>query len=282
MKNNNNFLLLVLALMLISTTFAQETKVGLRLGIGLPNLESTDNNIYSKDYTTVAGFDGGFFLDYGLTENFSIKTELYYARKGGERDGMQPIPPAQLDPQLELISGGKPVWATFDNRAVFDYIGIPVLAKYEWHLGDKWGVYANAGLYVEFIIDPKQETSGTSQLYYDEAGTMPLEVPVNVNPDPNGEPIYMLFPLPPVDLTATTDINDDLSNMDFGAIAGVGVSYALNDTSELLFDARGSYGFIPLQSDTTTYGKVHMGSFTFSLGYAYTIKNRSKKDETND
>jgi hypothetical protein len=276
MKNLNK-LFIAVCMLGITSVMAQETKMGIRLGVGLPNLKSTDDNIYSKDYETVAGFDGGIFLDYGLTENFSIKTELYYARKGGERNGMQPIPPAQMDPELAMITGDRAVWANFDNTAVFNYIGIPVLAKYEWNLGDKWGVYANAGLYVEFILNPEQETSGTSQLYYDEAGTMPVEVPYNANPDPNGEPIYIMVPLPAQDLTATTDIDKDLADMDFGAMFGAGVSYALNDTSELIFDARGSYGFIPLQNDTATYGTVHMGSFTFSLGYAYTIKNRSKK-----
>ena len=279
MKKNNNLLLLLMAFMVISTSMAQETKVGVRLGIGLPNLESTDDNIYSKDYSTVAGFDGGFFLDYGLTENFSIKTELVYARKGGEKNGMQAIPPTQLDPQLEPLTQGAPVYASFDNEAVFSYIEIPVLAKYEWHLGDKWGVYGNAGPYVDFIISPKQKTSGMSQLYFDEAGTMPLQIVVNPQDPPQD---WIIVPLPAQDFTATTDINSDLANMDFGVMAGVGVSYALNDTSELLFDARGSYGFIPLQNDTDTYGTVHMGSFTFSLSYAYTIKNRSKKDKTND
>jgi hypothetical protein len=277
MKNLNK-LFLALCMLGITSGIAQETKMGIRLGVGIPNLKSTDDNIYSKDYETVAGFDGGIFLDYGLTENFSIKTELYYARKGGERNGMQPIPPAQMDPQLGQLTGGVPVWATFDNRAVFDYIGIPVLAKYEWNLGDKWGVYANAGLYVEFILGPEQVTSGTSQLYYDEAGTMPVQVPYNAGTE--DDPIYIMVDLPPVDLTATTDIDADLADMDFGAMFGAGVSYALNDTSELIFDARGSYGFIPLQNDTDTYGTVHMGSFTFSIGYAYTIKNRSKKAVT--
>ncbi|GGG58124.1 porin family protein [Bizionia arctica] len=280
MKHFNK--LMVLALVLITTgTFAQETKWGVRLGVGLPNLQSTDDNIYSKDYKTVAGFDGGIFLDYGLTENFSIKTELYYATKGGERNGMQPIPPAQLDPQLGQLTGGVPVYANFDNRAVFNYIGIPVLAKYEWNLGDKWGVYANAGLYVEFILSPEQETSGESKFYYDEAGTMAVQVPYNAGTDEN--PVIIMVDLPAQNMTATTDIDKDLADMDFGAMFGGGVSYNLNDTSELIFDMRGSYGFIPLQNDTETYGTVHMGSFTFSLAYAYTFKNRSKKaTPTND
>jgi hypothetical protein len=274
MKHFNKLIVLALVL-LTSGSFAQETKMGIRLGVGLPNLKSTDDNIYSKDYETVAGFDGGIFLDYGLTENFSIKTELYYARKGGERNGMQPIPPAQMDPQLSALTGGVPVYANFDNRAVFDYIGIPVLAKYEWNLGDKWGVYANAGLYVEFILSPEQVTSGESKFYYDEAGTMPVQIVANPQDPPE---YWVIVDLPAQDMTATTDIDSDLADMDFGAMFGGGVTYALNDTSELLFDFRGSYGFIPLQNDTDTYGTVHMGSFVFSLGYAYTFKRKGKKE----
>ncbi len=280
MKKNNNLVLIIMAVMLISTSYAQETKVGVRLGIGLPNLKSADDNVYSKDYSSVTGFDGGFFLDYGLTENFSIKTELAFARKGGERNGIQPIPPSQLDPQLSQITQGAVVYASFDNQAVFSYIEIPVLAKYEWHLDDKWGVYVNAGPYVDFIIDPKQETSGTSQLYYDESGTMPVQVPFNVGTDDN--PNFILVDLPAQDFNATTDINNDLANMDFGAMFGVGASYQISETGELLFDARGSYGFIPLQNDTDTYGTVHMGSFTFSLGYAYTLKNKRKRNKSDD
>lgn len=141
MSKINNLLLAAMACMIISTSLAQETKIGVRLGIGLPNLRSLDDNIYSKDYSSVAGFDGGFFLDYGLTENFSIKTELVYARKGGERNGLQAIPPDRLPPELSLITQGAVVYANYDNKAVFSYIEIPVLAKYEWHLDDKWGVY---------------------------------------------------------------------------------------------------------------------------------------------
>ncbi len=279
MKKNNNLLLVLMAVMLISTSYAQETKIGVRLGIGLPNLQSADDNIYSKDFSSVSGFDGGLFLDYGLTENFSIKTELVYARKGGERSGLQAIPPARLDPQLSQITQGAVVYANYDNKAVFSYIGIPVLAKYEWHLDDKWGVYVNAGPYVDFIISPKQETSGTSQLYYDEAGTMPVQVPANPQDPPQD---WFFVDLPAQDFNATTDVNNDLANMDFGAMLGIGASYQVCETGEILFDARGSYGFIPLQNDTDTFGTVHMGSLSFSLGYAYTLKNKRKRTKSDD
>ena len=271
MKKNR--ILLVLMVAFLSTTiYSQTTKYGIRLGVGLPSLESKDDNIYSKDYKTVAGFDGGLFADFGITENFSIKAELAFARKGGERNGTQPILSALLPAELTgSLPPGTTLWAEFDNKAVFSYIEIPILAKYEWHLGDTWGVYVNAGPYVDFIISPKQVTKGESTIYYDEAGTMPLMVPL--------PPDFQVFvQAPPADFTATTDIDKDLATMDFGAMFGVGVTAAISENSELLFDVRGSYGFIPLQNDIDLYGTVHMGSITFALGYAYIFDKKTKSD----
>ena len=253
------------------TSFAQETKYGFRAGVGIPNLKSTDDNIFSKDYESVAGFDGSIFGDFGITERFSIKAELGYSRKGGERNGVQPIPPTTLGP-LEAIAQGNPVWAEFDNTAIFNYIEIPILAKYEWDLGSKWGVYVNAGVYVDFIINPEQVTNSNGEvpLYWDEAQTMPIKFPVeNVPPE--------FWPAIEADLSATTDISADLATMDFGGMWGLGFTFALSEHSELLADIRGSYGFIPLQNDTDTYGTVHMGNMTFAVGYQYVIPKKTKK-----
>jgi hypothetical protein len=263
-----NKLLLVCFVLVMSTNYAQTNKYGIRAGVGIPDLKSTDNNIYSKDYESVPGFDGSFFADFGITENFSIKAELGYSRKGGERNGVQPIPPAMLGPLAQLLPPGQPIWAEFDNKAVFNYIEIPILAKYEWNLGKTWGVYVNAGPYVDFIISPEQVTNGTSSFYYDETMTIPVQVPYDT-----GAGIIMVD-LPPQDLTATTDISADLATMDFGAMFGIGVTAAISENSEILFDMRGSYGFIPLQNDTDTYGTVHMGNLTFALGYAYTLPSK--------
>ena len=260
----NHILLVLLVTFLSTTIYGQETKYGIRLGVGLPSLQSKDDNIYSKDYKTVAGFDGGLFADFGITERFSIKAELAFARKGGERNGVQPILSALLPTELSaLLPPGTTIWADFDNKAVFSYIEIPILAKYEWSLGDTWGVYVNGGPYVSFIVNPKQETKGQSTIYLDEAGTMPVLVPI--------PPTFQEFVEAQGDFTATTDINKDLANMDFGAVLGVGVTANISDNSELLFEVRGSYGFVPLQNDVDLYGSVHMGSVLFSLGYAYII-----------
>jgi len=275
MKNLNKFLLVCLVVA-ATTTFAQETKFGFRAGVGIPNMKSTDDNVYSKGYSTVAGFDGSIFADFGITKGFSIKAELGYSRKGGERNGVQPIPPASLNtPEGQLLAAiaqGNPLWAEFDNTAVFNYIEIPILAKYEWDLGSKWGVYVNAGVYVDFIINPEQVTYSDENvpLYWDETQTQRVQVPANPQDPPQD---WFMVDLPAVPLSATTDISADLATMDFGGMWGLGFTFALSEHSELLADIRGSYGFIPLQNDTDTYGTVHMGNMTFALGYQFVIPN---------
>lgn len=273
----NLYKLLVVALMLVTATnYAQTNKYGIRAGVGIPNLNSTDDNIYSKDYTSVAGFDGSFFGDFGITENFSIKAELGFSRKGGERNGVQPIPPTTLPPELSaLLPAGTAIWAEFDNKAVFSYLEIPILAKYEWNLGKTWGIYVNAGPYIDFILSPTQKTEGMSSLYYDETMQAPVQIPYPIEGVPPSE--WPMVDLPPVDLTADTDISKDLATIDFGAMFGIGFTAAISEHSELLVDIRGSYGFIPLQKDKETYGTVHMGNMTFALGYAYTFPSKVQK-----
>ncbi len=268
MKKLKVFLAALFAFLLATETFAQDTKVGLRLGVGLPSIQSRDDNIFSTGFETVAGFDGGAFLDLGLSENFSLKFEVAYARKGGVRNGLQPIPPPLVPPELAPIVGDQIIYAEFDNTAVFSYITLPILAKYEWHLGEKWGVYVNGGVYFDIIINPTQETEGVTPLYFDPNGQVPVEVPINPQDPPQD---WIFAPLPPIDFTSESDISEDLESFDIGAMLGVGATYALSPSSELLFDMRGAFGFIPIQKDKETYGEVNMGSLVFSLGYAFTF-----------
>ena len=264
-----NKLLLVCFVFVMTTNYAQTNKYGIRAGVGIPNLKSADDNIFSKDYESVTGFDGSFFADFGITENFSIKAELGFLRKGGERNGLQPIPTAQV-PDLGALGdyltsiGYTELWAEFDNKAVFSYIEIPILAKYEWDLGKTWGVYVNAGPYIDFMISPKQKTSGTSLIYVNQD-----KVPLDAILQQIGE-----SPWGPQDFSAETDISKDLATIDFGAMYGIGVTAAISEHSELLFDVRGSTGFLPLQNDKETYGTVHMGNLSFALGYAYTFPSK--------
>ena len=267
LSTNNHYILSILFIAILSTTlYGQTMQYGVRLGVSIPELRSQDDNIYSEDYTSVTGFDGSIFADFGITEKFSIKTELGYIRKGGERNGMQPIPTALVGDLSNFLAPGQVVWANFDNRAVFSYIEIPVLAKYELSLSDMLGVYINVGPYIDFMINPEQVTKGQSSFYFDEAGTMPVQIPANPQ-DPMQN--WFFIDLPSQDLTAETDISEDLNSVDFGAMAGLGINANIGDQSKIFFDVRASYGFIPLQKDKDTYGKVHMANISLAVGYAY-------------
>lgn len=282
MKNLKK-LLVVCFVLVMSSNYAQKTKYGVRLGVGIPNLQSKDDNIYSKDYQSVTGFDGGIFGDFGITERFSIKAELAYTRKGGDRNGIQPIPSATLSSTPEGAAlagylqqiGVETIYAEFDNVAVFNYVEIPILAKYEWTLGknDGWAIYVNAGPYIDFMINPEQVTTsdGTVPIWINEAGTQPLMVPYPPDFQSLG-PAYG-------DFTATTDISKDLATIDFGAMWGIGFGWNVSEHSQIFADIRGSYGFIPLQNDIDTYGTVHMGNMSFALGYAFQFKKKTKVQE---
>ena len=73
MKNTKIFLVIVCCSLWGSGLFAQDTKFGVRLGVGIPDLESRDNNIYASGFNSVAGFDGGVFLDYGTYRKLLFK-----------------------------------------------------------------------------------------------------------------------------------------------------------------------------------------------------------------
>ena len=65
-------------------------------------------------------------------------------------------------------------------------------------------------------------------------------------------------------------MKDDLHAVNFGAIAGVGVSKKMNENGELFFDARASYSFNAIQIQDI-YGKSRVGGVIFSFGYSHSL-----------
>ncbi len=55
-----------------------------------------------------------------------------------------------------------------------------------------------------------------------------------------------------------------------GIIAGIGITKDLGSKSQLLFEVRGTYGFIPVQ-ENSIFGKSNIGSVVFALGYAHKL-----------
>ena len=236
-----------------SDTLQSQMRIGVKGGLSLPSLSDKSDNIYTENFKSFASFEGGIFFNYEITKAISAQIEFNYAKKGGERNEYQPIPPSALESNLppdiaEQIPPGTVFYADFKNRNELQYFEIPLLLKYTYTYGNDWRFFANAGPYIGFLMKATQVTSGSSQIYFDEDREIAL--------------------FPETSFDAKTDVKDSLNDVNFGGVLGLGVTKQVTNKSEILFEVRGTYGFIPLQKDET-FGKSRVGSVLFSLGYVY-------------
>ena len=276
-----------LALMIMATTTYAQIKIGGKVGYSIGRIADNSDNIYTDDYKSTDGIDFGAFVEFPISDLVSIQGEILYTQRGGKRDGLQPIPTDNLESSLAEnglsieqlnaivqaqgrgpVTNSDPLYAVFDNESELEYIEIPVLLKLGW--GNDWRFYVEGGPYVGFLISANQVTGGNSQFFLDSNGTVPLSVP---NPFYNPEdPAFgpPFIPLPEQSFEATTDIKDDLNEVNYGIHAGAGLIRKLNEKHQVFLGFRGSYGFKPLQKDKE-FGESVVGGLVFSLGYAFTL-----------
>lgn len=245
-----SFLLLALLLQ-AGTTIAQSPWLGFKGGISIPDLSGGGGNPISSGYTSRLAANFGFFSDFAVCHNFSLQVELNYAGQGGKRDGMQPVTSGDLAGSLPP---GTYLWANFKNKAVFHYLELPVLAKLQW--GRIFGGYVNLGPYVGYLLHAEEKTKGTSQIYYDQQGTMPLEE--------QGQEV------PPQDFTSNTDVTSSLHRFNVGVTGGGGLFWKLGAKNKLLLDARFEYGLVNIQKYSED-GKNNTGNVLISFGYAHRL-----------
>ena len=245
--------LALLCAALAAPALAAPVRVGLHAGSSIPNLHAGDNNPISTGWSSRVAFAFGLFAEYQVSSSFAIQPEINYAPQGGQRNGAQPV---TFDASAFGLPPGTPLYASYDNTADIDYLEIPVLAKY-W-IGSAHQLYADFGPYVGFLLTAKNVSKGTSQLYYDQALTQPVENPPGT-------------PLPPVDFGATTDVKSELRSYNWGIQGGVGYGHSLG-AGRIELDLRGGYGLMNVQKDTAANGKNNTGSLVVSLGYAVPVR----------
>ena len=253
-----NAKLIIISTFLIATSAitAQDSRIGFRVGLNIPSLTQREDNIFADGFESVPGIEIALMGELGLTDHWSLKSEIIYTTRGGERNEFQPIPPANIPPELaaQLPAGTIP-YATYNNESKPRYIEIPVMISYGF--GDKWRFYVNAGPYIGILVSAKQKTSGESAIFLDPKGQIPVTV------DTPGGPVVIMS-----SFDAEEDVKDDLENINFGIQGGIGILRKLNEKHELFFDIRGSTGFIPIQKDESL-GETVVGGLVLSLGYSY-------------
>ncbi len=278
----------VVIALLCATQFLQaQIQVGARGGVSLGRLSDGSENIFSRDFRSTTGVDIGGFVEIPISGNFSIQGELLLTDRGGQREGIQPIVPAALGDALEgsgitldilntlvtstgapAISNSNPLFGDFDNVSDLNFLEIPILAKLSW--GDQWRFYTVGGPYVSFLLNAEQVTDGSSGIFLDPNASQRLQVPNPFfNPtDPAFGPA--IVDLPDQSFEAITDTSEDLNSFNVGVQFGVGLNRKLGEKGALIFDARSSVSFRPLQVDEV-FGNSNVGGVVFSLGYAFSL-----------
>ncbi len=264
--------LIFTAFILISQLQYAQIKVGGKAGFSLGNLSENSSNLYSKDFESITGYDFGVFTEFAVSDQFAVRLEVLSTRKGGRRDGIQPIPLEGLLSsgqdinflnQLAILSGGTtitdqtPLFANYSNKSELTYLEIPLLGRYSW--GNQERFYVEAGPYIGILIKAEQITIGNSTFYADEVGNLPLIIPNPLGGTP--------FSFPEQTFSERTDVIDNLERTNYGVQFGLGFFRDYDNKHEISFGVRATYGFVPIQKNET-FGNNKIGSITFNFSYA--------------
>jgi hypothetical protein len=220
-------------------------------GLNIPKLTGGGGNPLSEGWASRSGYAFGLTLHWNTGSHFGWQADLLYSSEGGKRDGMQAFAGSSFNPQLP---DGTYLYANYDNESILNYFEIPVMAKYSINLSKSSKLYVDLGLYVGFLLNAKQETSGSSIVYADAAGTHP----VTVNPQTGQS-----FPVP---FNASTDVTSDINTVNFGLTGGIGFSQGVG-FGDVFLDIRGAYGLTSLQKDSKN-GSNHSGNLLLAVGYS--------------
>jgi len=244
--------ILILGLSTQNRVIAQNTWFGVKGGLSIPELGG-GNTPQSKGYKSRTGPDFGIFAYRNISDHFALQVELEYVSQGGIKKGVQEIDASMLT-GLPLPTG-TPLFANYKTEAIMNYLELPLLAKYTIPIFKTHEFYIVAGPNFGYLVNAKTKTKGTSQLFFDQAETQPVEI--------GGQP------LPAQDFNAETDIKNDLKKMNIGITGGIGISRKYGP-GHLILNLRGSYGFTNVQKDPIN-GKNNTGCLVISLGYAIKI-----------
>ena len=233
-------------------SFAQ-ISAGIKGGVSIPNLTTQSSNPLNTGYKSSLGPDAAIFGEYSISRLFSVEVDLEYSYQGGKKDGQQALP---VTPDIAALFYPNPapqyLWADFNAEAKLTYLMIPVLGKFGFDLGSKgaFRVYVDAGPFVAFLLSAKTITKGASNVYADQAETMPLL-------------------LGAISWDSVENIKTDLHSLNWGIAGNIGLMYRFGPHS-VFIEGGGNYGFINIQKDPAN-GQNHTGAAVARIGYAYTF-----------
>ncbi len=233
-----------------------QVEAGVKAGLSIPNLTSGSSaNPINSGYSSRLGPDFAVFAEFHLSPLLSIQPQLEYSSQGGKKNGNQAFTtPTQLSQRFPGGQVPQYLYADYKSVAKLNYLLLPILAKFNFRLGVHWLLYADAGPFAAILLDAKNITSGSSNVYLDEKHTQPVIT------DPNSQtPLVMSF-------DNTENIKSQLHTFNAGVEGSIGLACQLG-RNKIFIEGGGNYGFINIQKGNTN-GKNHTGAATIALGYA--------------
>jgi hypothetical protein len=269
MKTKRNWIFITLIFCGILSASAQSDKfsLGAKVGLAIPSLTTgAKSTPLSEGYSSRLGVYGGLITEMKTGEHFGFRAELNYSSQGGLREGVQALP---LDPSLVPLWEALPafgitpdnyMYADIKSEAILNYLEIPVMAKYRIGVGSKIDFYVQAGPYLGILLNAKNITSGSSSIYIDPEGTMPID------------DILALAQQPPVGVQSfdhTENITSDVHRFNFGGQGAIGFGLQTR-SGEIFIEGGGNYGFLQIQKDEAN-GTNNTGAGTVTIGYLFRL-----------
>jgi hypothetical protein len=199
----------------------------------------------NKNYDFGVGYNVGITTSYAFYNSWSLVANVNFAKLNTERKDMQPLLPNPASPTAPAL------FANYKKTESFDYIEVPVMARYT--TGDKIKVYVNAGPYLGFIASSRVLTSGRSMIYSDLGGNVP---------EGGNTTVYSL------DGNRTT--TSSMSTVNFGVTGGLGAGYSFGKHF-VMVDARYNVGLTNIRNAAEINGKNNMQTLMLGLGYSYEL-----------
>jgi hypothetical protein len=132
----------VIVLILLVFQSSAQVKFGVKAGLNLANMTAKDNDqIYSKDYKSKAGYHFGVTAEFAVNEKFSIEPALLFSTKGFK---------------LEDTYSGH----SYKVTANLNYLEIPINALYKMDLGGT-KLFVSAGPYLGYALSGKAKTTSS-------------------------------------------------------------------------------------------------------------------------
>ena len=140
---------------LMGAVGAANAQTGVKYGLKGGFNGSTFSGSDSKGVEYKAGFAAGGFLNFGLSDNFSIQPELLYSQKGASVDYDDPL-----------------TNTSFTSKTTLGYVDVPIMFRY--NVGeDGTGFFVEAGPQGSFVIHQRSftEDNGGKQVGSSDTST---------------------------------------------------------------------------------------------------------------